>query len=102
MSDAKEVLLSQFSVSPEEMAFPTFLTQSIDPMLPDLSGIEQEHGSSQNIVALSLLLALAIINNLSAFPVNCLEEQSRLYLASARHDAMMHMVPDLVMVSLRA
>ena len=67
MANAKGVLLSQFSFSPEEMASPTFLTQSDDPMLPDLSDIE--HGSPQNIVALSLLLALALITNLSAFPV---------------------------------
>ena len=67
MPNAKEVILSQFSFSPEEMSSPPFLTQSDDPMLPDLRGIE--HGSPQNIVVLSLLLALALITNLSAFPV---------------------------------
>ena len=67
MPNAKEVILSQFSFSPKEMSSPPFLTQSDDPMLADLSGIE--HGSPQNIVVLSLLLALALITNLSAFPV---------------------------------
>ena len=69
MPNAKEVILSQFSFSPEEMSSPPFLTQSDDPILPDLGGIEQDYGSPQNIAALALLLALALITNLSAFPV---------------------------------
>ena len=67
LTNAEEVLLSQFSFSPDEMASPTYLSQADDPYLPDPG--TTEHGSSQNIVALSLLLALALITNLSAFPV---------------------------------
>jgi len=67
LTKAEEVLLSQFSFSPDEMASPTYLSQADDPYLPDTG--TTEHGSSQNIVVLSLLLALALITNLSAFPV---------------------------------
>ena len=67
VTEAEEVLLSQFPFSYEDMISPTSLRQAEDPTLPDFS--PSEHGSSQNVVVLSLLLALALITNLSAFPV---------------------------------
>ena len=63
--EAEEVFLSQLSFSEQNMEPPTSLPD--ESHLLDLS--PTSNGSQQNVVVLSLLLALALITNLSAFPV---------------------------------
>ena len=66
-SNAEEVFLSEKSFSENNLVPPTSLSEMEDPYLLDFG--PTEHGLSQNVVVLSLLLALALITNLSAFPV---------------------------------
>lgn len=63
----EEVFLLEQSFSDNYLVPPTSLSEMEDPFLLDF--VPTEPGSSQNIVALSLLLALALVTNLSAFPV---------------------------------
>jgi len=61
---SEEVLLSEFPLSVGVEGAPTVILESEPPFL----GVESA-GSPQNVLVLSLLLALALITNLSAFPV---------------------------------
>ena len=67
LTEAEEVLLTEFPYPYEDIMPPTSLSETADPHLLDLS--PTSYGSQQNVVVLSLLLALALITNLSAFPV---------------------------------
>ena len=67
VQEANEVIYSQDVITENYLVPPTSLTAIDDPFLTDL--IPAKYGSPQNVVVLSLLLALALITNLSAFPV---------------------------------
>ena len=64
--EADGEFLSHLALSEQNMVPPTSFSEMEDSHLPYLD--PTEHGSPQNVVVLSLLLALALITNLSAFP----------------------------------
>jgi hypothetical protein len=64
---AEDVFLSERSFSDNYLEPPTSLNEMEDPYILDFGPTEP--GSAENIVVLSLLLALSLITNLSAFPI---------------------------------
>ena len=60
MSESQETITENYLVPPSSInALEDYLTDIIPP----------DHGSKQNVIVLSLLLALALLINLPAFPV---------------------------------